>query len=81
MSSAAPFLLGNLSYLKTKVSCQFQLMHITEGTNNLYNRNKGTTSTLQHRQLKNAAVVLFQDALFITAKCYMFDLNKVETKE
>ena len=32
--SALPFLLGNFSYLKTKVSCLLKLMHITEGTNN-----------------------------------------------
>ena len=36
LSSAPTLLLGNFSDLKTEVSCLFLLMHITEGTNNVY---------------------------------------------
>ena len=36
LSSALPLKLGKFSYLKTKVSCLFQHLHITKGTNNLY---------------------------------------------
>ena len=87
MGSAPPLLLENFSYLKTKVSCLFQFIQITEGTYNLHeiryieggqkvSPTDGSTFNFKEQKILLNAIQIFNSIqLFIISKCTKIQLR------